>query len=1390
MRPEYVELTRRFLSFGETADSDEAAWLSYFRSEYTDRRSNDWETLLAPDSRCVVVLGEAGSGKSWEFTARAEILNRRDATAFFLTIDDLVDREIENCLNSNDGTRFKDWLSRSDRAVFFLDAVDDARLRDPHALRKALRALHRGLGQAFPRACIVLSCRVSDWQPTADLELLSGYFGTPEKEDENHFPLREPKKSVPFRIVQLAPLDRGQVRILANARGVDPVDEFLFEIDQADAWVFAGRPRDVEDLIGSWKEQRKLGTLTELIEQNLTRKLRETRISDDPLESVKARHAAERLAAAGVLCRKNTFLLPDQSISSDLSVSSVDPAAILPDFQAAEQSALLARPIFDEATYGRIRFHHRTVKEYLAARWLRRLLDQGCRSEIDDLLFHKRHAREFVAPSLVPIAAWLASFDPDVRQRLVEVEPLALVQYGDPENIDPMNRASMLGKMVTAYSQHSPVWLDASALRRFTHQCFAPKIKTLLRSQGLSQNSKYFLLLLIWHGCILACADDAFRIATDPGEELEIRSLAVRAVGATADETILKALGEYALKCSDLPRSLAGGLFDALYPRVFGVNELIELIKLVHGGDGRPSDAPTFSLTQIFKDAKRIPSADLTRLLTELFALVTQPPLIAQSGIDFASQRYAWLLEPLKAVLIRTAQEARQVAQSAPMCRTYRKELRLLALCHQYGINFVYDLDEVDRVLAKQPELRRAMFWDRVAEEDAGPAPRYFFPEVPRLTSVDFEWLLKDSQDPRLSPEHRRVAFTAAILAWSWKPEDTERTQHEMLQAVATSEPSLAEHLARAENERREFRERESREKTKRENAKQEQKTQNVEYLRTQFNDLRSGKHQNALFQLTDLARQKSGDHNFSKADWRTISTELDDDIAHAARDGAIAFWRTWRPPLPHEGPPNQTPGQVGIGLAGIAWECERGFKLTDLSDIQAEHALRYALFEYNGFPNWLAQLANTHPFIVRQVMAQALAAEFDGYSGMALQNLSYADASLQRLLASTLEGLLRDREPKNLQSLRYVHSILASAERASGIVEIAKARVPTLLNDRPRQMEWITSWFQADPNDALDFIDGLNPKESHSVIAELASQLGAHRLLPKRSSARDAFLKPSVLKHLIPLVFQQVPAATVADFDPAGGAVAVGRPDARFFRESILQQLASMPGDEPYRTLVEIADTPGLEGERTKLLEAAERQASNDCEPTFKPEEVYRWERDCLEEPKTSDDLFRGALRRLEVLKRDVEHGDFSERGLFHAKIDETLLQKYVANRLKIAARGQYSVHREEEVDLKNRTDIRMWHPKELVTTIEVKCANKWTYHQLRDSLEGQVVGKYLRDQNSRHGVLLLGNMGGKDFWIGPDGNKLAFEELTIRLNKEAEEIASSNPRVSILTVVGLDFR
>ena len=408
----------------------------------------------------------------------------------------------------------------------------------------------------------------------------------------------------------------------------------------------------------------------------------------------------------------------------------------------------------------------------------------------------------------------------------------------------------------------------------------------------------------------------------------------------------------------------------------------------------------------------------------------------------------------------------------------------------------------------------------------------------------------------------------------------------------------------------------------------------------------------------------------------------------------------------------------------------------------------------------------------------------------MLLQNFSYAAGPLQKAVAPILDELLKDREPAKPQSLRYVVAILLGAGHSKTIVDLAKQRVQSGSSDKERQKEWLTAWFRLEPHGALDFIGGLPPEQSNLIVDSLVGRLGELDRRPGSVAFQGSF-EASVLKRLIPLVFRQV--STTATPEAAvdrGATVSMGFPNARFFKEAILQQLASLPGAEPHRTLEELAYTPGLEDERSRLLALAEQQASRDCEPKLRARDVPEWERTCLAPPETADNLFRIALRRLETLRRDIEKGDFSNRQLFGPATEEVYLQKYVANRLRIEARSQYTVHREEEVDLQKRTDIRLWYPNDLVSTIEVKCANKWSYNELVDSLKNQLVGKYMRDRNSRHGVLLVGHLGGREHWKAPDGKDLPFNDLIEALQKEADRIASSDSHVSSLAVAGIDFR
>ena len=123
---------------------------------------------------------------------------------------------------------------------------------------------------------------------------------------------------------------------------------------------------------------RRLGSLTEIIELDVTTKLKETveRLAGFPLSESRAREGAEALAVATVLCKRQQFKVPDDTF---VAPDALDAASCLPDdWRPSEVAALLSRPLFDSATYGQIRFHHRRVSEYLAAQWIRRRMADGC----------------------------------------------------------------------------------------------------------------------------------------------------------------------------------------------------------------------------------------------------------------------------------------------------------------------------------------------------------------------------------------------------------------------------------------------------------------------------------------------------------------------------------------------------------------------------------------------------------------------------------------------------------------------------------------------------------------------------------------------------------------------------------------------------------------------------------------------------------------------------------------------------------------------------------------------------------------------------------------------------------------------------------------------------
>lgn len=164
---EYIDLNRYFAS--PKKDDDEYSYLEYLGASKTL-----WEDLLQYE--CVVVLGGAGSGKTEEFQRRTEIHKASGKFAVFFAIEELAGNSIEDCLSLEDEQNLENWHSSGDIGYFFLDSVDEAKLKSKNDFIRALRKLSKKLGDHVNRSRIFISCRPSDWDHNTDIKIIKKKF--------------------------------------------------------------------------------------------------------------------------------------------------------------------------------------------------------------------------------------------------------------------------------------------------------------------------------------------------------------------------------------------------------------------------------------------------------------------------------------------------------------------------------------------------------------------------------------------------------------------------------------------------------------------------------------------------------------------------------------------------------------------------------------------------------------------------------------------------------------------------------------------------------------------------------------------------------------------------------------------------------------------------------------------------------------------------------------------------------------------------------------------------------------------------------------------------------------------------------------------------------------
>jgi hypothetical protein len=276
----------------------------------------------------------------------------------------------------------------------------------------------------------------------------------------------------------------------------------------------------------------------------------------------------------------------------------------------------------------------------------------------------------------------------------------------------------------------------------------------------------------------------------------------------------------------------------------------------------------------------------------------------------------------------------------------------------------------------------------------------------------------------------------------------------------------------------------------------------------------------------------------------------------------------------------------------------------------------------------------------------------------------------------------------------------------------------------------------------------------------------------------------------LIPFIYRHVRPEDDIDRAHEGPYTATARDNASRFRTGLLSRLAQSDDPGAMAMLQGLLTCPELAAHRDWLLHLIDQRIVSDADyAAWEPTALREFARLYEADPRTDSELFRIVLNRLTDIKDDVEHSDNSLREEVQRGAKESVLRRWLARKLNERSRQRYTIPQEEEIDQKERPDLRAENPHTAPVSIELKWADNWTLDELLERLENQLVGQYLRAHNSRYGIYVLATDGRKGHWESPDGN-LNFNQVIERVARRAEELKRTRPGIGDLRVVSIDFR
>ncbi|WMT73935.1 hypothetical protein [Bradyrhizobium sp. Ash2021] len=1408
--PRSIERSFRDLSDAEVADIEQASLLA----QAGWRGSFEWDELLR--SQRILIVSEAGAGKTYECRTQQERLWRAGDAAFFLDLATLATSSVRDMLSAEEEQRLDEWLrSQSELATFFLDSIDELNLT-LGKFDQSLKRLNKSLEGQLGRVRVVITTRpvpvdralieqylaipsTSETEPTAEA-FADAVMDRKAKSDN------EPKTKA-WRSVGLMPLSTTQMREFALLQNVSDPDALLDDIRLRDAEEFAQRPQDLIELCSDWREHQRIRTHREQVETNIATKLksRTDRKERAQLSQEKAIENASRLALAAMLTRKLTLRHSAEADSVEASEAALDVSRILSDMNEDERATLLERPLFGFASYGRVRFHHRSVVEYLAARRLESLRARGTPVKaIKRLIFTKTaQGTRTVRPSMRPVAAWLALSHDTIFDDIIAVDPAVVLDHGDPQNLTPPQRIKALEAYVGRHGGGGWRGLNTPRIQvhRFATPELADAVSRLWRCDIENPEVRQLLLKMMGAGKLSACADIAYKVAMEGERDPYERNLAIEALLQLNDprvETLARSLETEAVRWPD---AVARRAMLDLFPKHLPISRLAKIL-------GRVKEAARTVGELNYQFPRVIESADMSRdyldeLRQTLFDLMVdgatwKKDKFPHLGINrphlmpahiAACQRQCikgirtdqWIASALLAIRLSKDDHTEQGAL---------KDLRsALAELSSHAREAAFWAE--DAFLSGFYQIKNA--WDRLFEISHRGG-------IQLNNEKDSEWIRRRLSDPAESIDRREMMLWAEMVLLH-RDEPDYRKFLESLKPFVVDAANLTEIIdnrTKPQEGAADFQKMQAQHEKR---VKQEERKAAKahaswvafwrEIEKAPSTVFAADRAENTAWNLWQAVERSGNESRASGWNRRFIEAQFGKDVADRLRETMMTIWRKDKPTLRSERPDNEKGTFLvkwQFGLAAISAEAEDPKWAKRLSEEEAELACRYAPLELNGFPSWLESLAIVHPTAVDRILGEELTISLregddDSNYSMFLQNVSHASAVVAALFIPRIRAWLKDvakidATPNNQfakQNLQQGIEILIKAGNNDDrrfIQTVAAARLSKGLSV-PFAAVWLPALLQLNPAAGVEVLE-VGLAESAVTTEGSGAQLFASLFDSDRMGVNlsAAGFTPQLLLRLARIAYRHV---QIDDDIHHEGARMLGmRDNAERGRNAILNALLATTGTEGWATKLEMANDPLFAHFKDRAIALAQEKAAEEADSVALSEAEFTvLDRSGEAPPSTSAAMFALMRDRLDDID-DLLLQDESPREAWANITDEHVMRREIARELRNAAKQTYVVDQESVTADEKETDIRLRSTSsKQIGTIELKLGDGRSGRDLFNTIKDQLLTKYMAADECRAGCLLV-TIAKERNWDHPkSGKQINFDQLMIVLSEECERLS-----------------